>query len=342
MKKQQMESVDARINVGFPGHPKTKILLKRHGAEAVLRLVYLILWARSNRSDGNLSGMSDEEIELAVDWPGATGVLMTALHSSKFVDGDEGFRKLHDWSDHQPWATGSHDRRERATWSSLVRHHGAAEAARRMPDYAKRLRDASDEKAKTSSEDANSMPKEESSNAPSPILSESSPSPSPSHKNTPVGEDAPDGAGDEGDPDPTVVKVVGDGGEKSVVRKRKRKAATVIAASEYSEAFEAWWLEYPDIRKTDKRKCYERWKAADLAEFADILIEDLMRRTGRDGNGGHFGWVKDDGAFIPAPLVYLRNERWNDPVVPPPQLSTKRKIIESGNDEVLAGWANKG
>lgn len=72
-------ATDARIAVGLPQHPKTKKLIKRLGQSSAWNLVCLILWAASNRSDGNLSGMSVEDIELAADWSGEDGAFVGAL-----------------------------------------------------------------------------------------------------------------------------------------------------------------------------------------------------------------------------------------------------------------------
>src|SRR5690606_21284062 len=94
-------SGDARISTGFPGHPKTKKLVRRLGPEAAWALVCLIRWTRSNRPDGDLEGMSAEDIELACDWSGDADALVRELASVGFLDGEEGAYRLHDWADHQ-------------------------------------------------------------------------------------------------------------------------------------------------------------------------------------------------------------------------------------------------
>lgn len=83
-------AIDARIAVGLPQHPKTKKLIKRLGQAAAWNLVCLILWAASSRSDGDLSGLSDEDIELAADWTGADGAFVAALLEVRFLDGQDG------------------------------------------------------------------------------------------------------------------------------------------------------------------------------------------------------------------------------------------------------------
>ncbi len=68
--------IDARISTALPSHPKTKKLIRRLGAGAAWHLVCLFLWAAANRSTGNLAGMSDEDVELAIDWGGEPGAFV--------------------------------------------------------------------------------------------------------------------------------------------------------------------------------------------------------------------------------------------------------------------------
>ncbi len=170
---------DVRIAVGLPAHPKTKKLRRRLGADGVLALVWLLLWAGQNRADGDLAGMTDEEIELAVDWTGEDGALVAALEDVRFLDGEAGARRIHDWADHNPWAAGAEARSEKSRWAALCKQHGRSEAARLMPEYAKRVGAASHSDASgmppAVPESASGTPAAESGTAPSP-----SPSPSPS------------------------------------------------------------------------------------------------------------------------------------------------------------------
>lgn len=75
-------STDARLSTGLPAHHKTKKLIRRVGEGGAWALVCLILWARANRPDGDLSGMSAEDIELAAGWGGQPGAFAAALHAS--------------------------------------------------------------------------------------------------------------------------------------------------------------------------------------------------------------------------------------------------------------------
>lgn len=171
-------STDARLSVGLPGHPKTKKLIRRLGSSAGWSLVCLILWARANRADGDLTGMSAEDIELAADWAGENDALVRELASVGFLDGEEGQYRLHDWAEHQPWSAGSEARAERAKWSALCRRHGREEAARLMPEYAARLASSTDSSASSSADPANS--RDTAGDAPAKTEKSPAPSPSPS------------------------------------------------------------------------------------------------------------------------------------------------------------------
>lgn len=127
---------DARISTGLAGHPKTKKLIRRLGPGAGWSLVCLILWAAANRSDGDLAGMTSEDIELAADWSGDLDAFVAALADVRFLDGSEGAYSIHDWADHNPWVNGSDMRSAKAKWNAVKRHHGEVEADKQVPEWA--------------------------------------------------------------------------------------------------------------------------------------------------------------------------------------------------------------
>lgn len=95
---------DIRLSCGFLAHPKTRRLRRRHGADAVLALIGLFAWAAQNRYDGNLAGLTDEDIEDVADWDGAPGALVAALVDLRWLDGSPGHRVIHEWAEHNPYA----------------------------------------------------------------------------------------------------------------------------------------------------------------------------------------------------------------------------------------------
>src|SRR5690606_31224221 len=90
---------------------------------------------------------------------------VAALVEVRFLDGEEGTYRIHNWAEHNPWAAGAESRSAKARWNAAKRHHGSAEADRLVPEYAA-IRNASSNASSTTA-----LP---SSIAPSP-----SPSPSP-------------------------------------------------------------------------------------------------------------------------------------------------------------------
>lgn len=129
-----MASVDdIRLLVTFRDHPKRAKLRRRLGADGVLALVDLWLWVGANKPTGDLSGMSDEDIEIAAGWTGPAGALLAALRELRWMDGQEGASRMHDWSDHQGWASGAVRRSEAARAAGLASAAQRAAGVRSAP-----------------------------------------------------------------------------------------------------------------------------------------------------------------------------------------------------------------
>lgn len=119
---------DFRTSCGIFGHPKFKKLRRRGGDTVALSLFALWAWATLNRSDGNLAGLTDEDIEDAIDWtpaPGSAlaepGSMVALLVELRWIDGPPLQRVLHEWFEHNPYA---------ATKAARVRRAQAGAAAR--------------------------------------------------------------------------------------------------------------------------------------------------------------------------------------------------------------------
>lgn len=76
-----------------------------------------------------------------------------------------------------------------------------------------------------------------------------------------------------------------------------------------SALFSEFWEEYPPTRKQDRMKCLSVWVKYSDEEHKDILADVKKRKV------EHNDWVKDNQKYVPAPLVYLRNRRWEAPMV---------------------------
>jgi len=78
-----------------------------------------------------------------------------------------------------------------------------------------------------------------------------------------------------------------------------------------NEGFERFWAAWPrHHRKTNRAECLRRWRSCGLeAHTADILAGIEAWKSSRD-------WLKDGGQYIPAPLVWLNQERWTADFAP--------------------------
>lgn len=142
-----MSVTDIRLEVGLPNHPKTKRLVRLLGCAGPWHLIKLWLWVAGNRPEGDLAGMTTEDIELLVDWPEEEGAFVEALRSVGFLEGTEGSYVVHGWRDRQPWAASSADRSVAGKWAALCRRYGREGAAQRMPEFAARMPSASERTA---------------------------------------------------------------------------------------------------------------------------------------------------------------------------------------------------
>ena len=103
--------------------------------------------------------------------------------------------------------------------------------------------------------------------------------------------------------------------------KRKYEQAVARRASaknteNQTPGFDAFWAAWPsNHRKVNKKKCLQKWIADDLEIRANEVVAHVQACIlGAD-------WNKDGGQFIPAPLVYLNQERYL--AAPPPPVAVK-------------------
>jgi hypothetical protein len=149
---------DIRLNTRLAEHPKTRKLERRLGAAACWALVKLFLWVGDSRPDGDLTGLSDEDLELAVNWSGPAP-LVPVLADVGFFDGESGNYRVHDWAEHQPFVSARPERVERAKAAARARWDRAtpeqkAEVGRGLVD-ARLAREESSRNHPTRSERAN-------------------------------------------------------------------------------------------------------------------------------------------------------------------------------------------
>jgi len=80
--------------------------------------------------------------------------------------------------------------------------------------------------------------------------------------------------------------------------------------------FDLFWAAWPNnvqggySRKGAKSECLKRWNKHHHDTQADTILKHVAwLKTTPD-------WLKDNGLYIPAPLVYLNQQRWDGADVP--------------------------
>ena len=75
--------------------------------------------------------------------------------------------------------------------------------------------------------------------------------------------------------------------------------------------FEDFWAAWPkSVRKGGKSTCLAKWNKLKLDTQADQIIKHVVWMKTTDA------WKKANGDFIPAPLVYINQMRWDGAEVP--------------------------
>ena len=75
--------------------------------------------------------------------------------------------------------------------------------------------------------------------------------------------------------------------------------------------FEDFWSAWPkSVRKGGKSTCLAKWNKLKLNVDADQIVKHVVWMKTTDA------WKKDNGDFIPAPLVYINQMRWDGADVP--------------------------
>lgn len=101
---------------------------------------------------------------------------------------------------------------------------------------------------------------------------------------------------------------------------------------EEPDGFAAFWEAWPPHkRKAARAQCAARWRGIDPdADTQAVILKHLEAcRTSWD-------WTKNAGEYIPAPLVYLNQRRWEaePPGAAPPTAETPRSPRQSAEDEM--------
>ena len=79
----------------------------------------------------------------------------------------------------------------------------------------------------------------------------------------------------------------------------------------FESGFDKFWKAWPSSpRKGGKSECKKKWEKHYCETQADQIVKHVewMKTTEQ--------WLKSNGAFIPAPLVYLNQQRWDGAEIP--------------------------
>lgn len=136
------------------------------------------------------------------------------------------------------------------------------------------------------------------------------------------------GAGAPPDPDESGTKVEVRGSDIPQWTQAEAEADTSRAKSLVRQAgrFSEFWSEYPV--KSGKKPCLAKWKARGLDKHADSIIADVRNRKANDKR-----WL--DG-FVPNPLTYLNQDRWEDEVQAPEKKPASAGKFQGRTDHIEA------
>lgn len=88
--------------------------------------------------------------------------------------------------------------------------------------------------------------------------------------------------------------------------KRREERNTPPAPRGEPEGFSTFWAEWPsNDRKGGKAKCLDVWRKAKCEGQAMAILAHIRHLKTSDD------WKRDAGRYIPAPLVYLNQRRWD-------------------------------
>lgn len=113
-------NTDIRLSVSFKGHRKRAKLRRILGENSTDCLIDLWITVSMDRPDGNLQGLDETDISIMAGWTGDPDVFVQALLSVGFINIVDGAYALHDWIDHNPWASSATDRSDKARFSKMA------------------------------------------------------------------------------------------------------------------------------------------------------------------------------------------------------------------------------
>lgn len=320
-------NTDFRLSVGFWQHPKTKKTARRLGLEGIRSLQILWAWAAVNRPDGNLSGMDWEDIELAADWQEEEQKFFDTCLGMWIDETSDGYA-LHDWQEHNPWASEADTRSDAARLSRF---------ARKFPEIAKSMRDDG-VKGLTQEEYrmyADGTPYVRRSTNVDTALNErstdrSTPAPAPSptlrKRKTP-----PPPAGGQGGSESAFAH----GEEKPAPRAQGTNSRAQIETSYPDMAF-VQFLDAYAPEKRDEGAAWQAWLTLSRAKQLPGLPKLLDAVTAWENSEQ---WQKDNGQYIPLASNFLSKRRFLD--TPPQRAAPADEFDPERFAKAAEQWKNR-
>jgi hypothetical protein len=100
-----------------------------------------------------------------------------------------------------------------------------------------------------------------------------------------------------------------------------------------AHGFDDWWKAWPSgPRKADKKACMKKWAQKSCAQTAIIIFQHTQWMKAQED------WLRDNGKFICAPLVYLNREPWTDwePIAVPTKPAIDPALAKIATDRAKA------
>ena len=130
-------NVDIRLQVTWYSNLKRIKLQRILGAAGPLAFIDLLIYAGMHRPTGNLTSMDEDDIEDAAQWDGEKGKFIETLLDLNFLEKKEKFYALHEWKEHNTYASKAPERSKSASRAAKVRHSKDAETGKAQCGKAK-------------------------------------------------------------------------------------------------------------------------------------------------------------------------------------------------------------
>ncbi len=115
---------DFRIKTSWRSHRKRRRLKRLLGAEGVLAIEDIWSYCAAERPDGDLTGLTNQDIADEADYDGDADELVRVLcEECQLIGGISGMYRIHDWEDHNPYVATGDSRSEAGKKNAHKRWH---------------------------------------------------------------------------------------------------------------------------------------------------------------------------------------------------------------------------